>query len=147
MATYLPDDLLAMADRMSMASSLELRVPFCDVKIVEFALSLPSSVKMRGWRMKAFLKDALAPYLPEDVLTRRKQGFMVPMGRWLKEDLRPMAEELLGEAAVRKRGLFDSRAVRALLRAHYDGRENNSDIIWALINLELWHQLCLEGAP
>ncbi len=138
METYLPDDLLVIGDRMSMASSLELRVPFCDVRLLEFAASLPGTMKLDGWRLKAFLKDAVAPSLPPEIMKRRKQGFMVPMGRWLKEELKPLTLDLLSPAALKKSGILNSVVVADILQAHHQGRENNSDIIWALLNLELW---------
>jgi asparagine synthase (glutamine-hydrolysing) len=138
METYLPDDLLVIGDRMSMAASLELRVPFCDVRLLEFAASLPGDLKLSGWRLKSFLKDAVAPSLPPEIMRRRKQGFMIPLGRWLKEDLKPLTRELLAPTSILKCGIFEPAAVTEILQAHYDGRENNSDLIWALLNLELW---------
>src|SRR5439155_167173 len=94
LATYLPDDLLVMADRMSMANSLELRAPFCDHRLVEASLAIPPSVKIPGRRLKGLLKTAFADVLPRPVLEHRKQGFMIPLGAWLTSDLRATLEDL-----------------------------------------------------
>src|SRR5262249_58458737 len=88
LGTYLPDDLLTMADRMSMAHALEVRAPFCDHRIIEESLRLPSRAKMPGGRLKGLLKSAFAGVLPREVLAHRKQGFMIPLGDWLRRDLR-----------------------------------------------------------
>jgi asparagine synthase (glutamine-hydrolysing) len=116
LATYLPDDLLAMADRMSMAHSLEVRAPFCDHRLIEQSLRLPSSVKMPGGRLKGLLKAAFAGVLPREVLAHRKQGFMIPLGDWLRRDLRPTMDDLLAPDCIRARGLFHADAVEAITR-------------------------------
>ena len=136
--TYLPDDLLMMADKMSMASSLELRVPFCDLKMLEFSLSLSSREKMPGGEMKGFMRRALKGFVPDEVLGRRKQGFMVPLPRWLRHELRPMTLELLSGERTKRRGIFSPAAVDRLLERHYSGRENRADLIWAILCLETW---------
>jgi asparagine synthase (glutamine-hydrolysing) len=94
---------------------------------------------MRGFRLKTFLKDAMRPYLPSEILSRRKQGFQVPLGRWLKGDLRDMTNDLLSLSTVKRRGYFAPAAVQTILAEHYSNRADNSDIIWALLNLESWH--------
>ncbi len=138
--TYLADDLLAMADRMSMASSLELRVPFCDTKLLQFAFSIPPELKLKGMTLKYLFKETLRKTVPPDVITRRKQGFMVPMPGWLNNELKPFALEMLSESNIKKRGYFNYPAVKELLDQHCGGKRNNSDLIWALIILEQWHQ-------
>src|SRR5262249_38746983 len=95
LATYVPDDLLVMADRLSMAHSLEVRAPFCDHRLVELSLSIAPRAKLAGGRLKALLKRAFADVLPRELLTRRKQGFMIPLARWLRTDLREAMEDLL----------------------------------------------------
>src|SRR4029453_3189112 len=95
LATYLPDDLLVMADRMSMAHSLELRAPFCDHRLIEASPSIAPSVKTRGFRLKSLLKASYADVLPRGVLEHRKQGFMIPLAHWLRTDLRPLMDDLL----------------------------------------------------
>jgi asparagine synthase (glutamine-hydrolysing) len=138
LACYLPDDLLVLADRMSMAHSLELRAPFCDHRLIELSLSLPPALKMRGLRLKALLKVAFADVLPPEVLAHRKQGFMIPLARWLRGDLRPLMDDLLAPARVRARGLFVPDAVEALRREHLGGRRSHADRLWTLMILEVW---------
>jgi asparagine synthase (glutamine-hydrolysing) len=135
---YLPDDLLTMADRMSMASSLEVRAPFCDHRIIEESLRLSPRAKMPGGRLKGLLKKAFAGVLPAEVLAHRKQGFMIPLGAWLRGDLRPTLDELLAPDCVRARGLFDVDAVEALKQEHLSGVRTHADRLWALMMLELW---------
>ena len=138
LAAYLPDDLLVMADRMSMASSLELRAPFCDHRLIEVSLSIPPSVKTGGVRLKSLLKSAYADVLPKGVLEHRKQGFMIPLAQWLRTDLRPLMDDLLSPERVRARGLFQPAAVEALKAEHVAGRRAHADRLWTLMMAELW---------
>ena len=138
LAAYLPVDLLAMADRMSMAHSLEVRAPFCDHRIIEESLRLSSSAKMPGGRLKGLLKAAFAGVLPREVLAHRKHGFMIPLGDWLRRDLRPTLDDLLAPDCVRARGLFDADAVEALKQEHLSGARTHADRLWTLMMLELW---------
>lgn len=148
LATYLPDDLLVMADRMSMAHSLELRAPFCDHRVVEASLAIPSAVKIPGFRLKGLLKAAFADTLPREVLAHRKQGFMVPLARWLRTDLRGLVEELLAPPRVRARGLFVPAVVERLVREHQQGSRSHADRLWTLMIAELWMQRHLDrSAP
>jgi asparagine synthase (glutamine-hydrolysing) len=110
-----------MADRMSMASSLEVRAPFCDHRLIERACALSPRAKMPGGRLKGLLKRAFAGVLPDEILTHRKQGFMIPLGDWLRRDLRPALDELLAPDCVRARGLFEVDAVETLKREHLEG--------------------------
>jgi len=145
LSTYLPDDLLVMADRMSMAHSLELRAPFCDHRVVEESLRIPPSIKIPGFRLKGLLKAAFADVLPPQVLSHRKQGFMIPLGRWLRTDLRDTMEELLAPDRVRTRGLFVPDAVEALKREHLSETRSHSDRLWTLMMAELWMRSYLDG--
>jgi len=138
LATYLPDDLLTMADRMSMASSLELRAPFCDHRVIEASLAIPPSVKTPRLELKGLLKSAYADVLPPAVLDHRKQGFMIPLARWLREDLRPLMDDLLGPEQVRARGLFRVEAVERLRAEHAAGQRSHADRLWTLMMAELW---------
>jgi asparagine synthase (glutamine-hydrolysing) len=144
LSTYLPDDLLVMADRMSMAHSLELRAPFCDHRVIEESLRIPPDMKIPGFRLKGLLKAAFADVLPAQVLSHRKQGFMIPLGRWLRTDLRDMMEELLSPDRVRLRGLFFPEAVEALKREHLGGIRSHSDRLWTLMMAELWMRQYLD---
>jgi len=136
--TYLPDDLLRLGDRMSMAHSLELRVPFCDHRLLEFALTVPAEVRLAGWRLKAFMRRALRDTLPERILSRAKFGFRIPLARWLREDLREMVQDLLSHAAMRRRGIVKPEYVQWVIAEHASGRRNLADPLYALLVLELW---------
>jgi asparagine synthase (glutamine-hydrolysing) len=138
LATYLPEDLLVMADRMSMASSLELRAPFCDHRIVEASLGIPPAVKVPGRRLKGLLKAAFASVLPAAVLSHPKQGFMIPLGDWLGAELRGTMEELLAPERVRARGLFEPAETERLKQEHLAGIRNHADRLWTLMMAELW---------
>ena len=138
LATYVPDDLLVMADRMSMAHGLEVRAPFCDHRLVELSLGIAPRLKLARGRLKALLKSAFADVLPREILTRRKQGFMIPLGRWLRGELREAMEDLLAPARVAARGFFVPAAVEALKREHLERRRSHADRLYALMMLELW---------
>jgi asparagine synthase (glutamine-hydrolysing) len=138
LATYLPNDLLVMADRMTMANSLELRAPFCDHRVIETSLAIAPSLKTRGLRLKGLLKRAYADVLPRAVLAHRKQGFMIPLARWLRGDLRPLLDDLLDADRVRARGLFRPDVVQALKDEHLAGRRSHADRLWTLMMAELW---------
>ncbi len=138
--SYLPDDLLRMADRMSMVHSLELRVPFCDHHLLAAALRIPARVRLTGWQLKGFMRRMLRGLLPDRILRAPKQGFMVPMARWLREDLREMAHDLLADDVIKDRGYVKPAYVRWLLETHESGHRNCSDQLYALMVLELWHR-------
>jgi asparagine synthase (glutamine-hydrolysing) len=138
--TYLPDDLLRMADRLSMAHSLELRVPFCDHQLLEFALAIPAALRFSGGRLKGFMRQALGGTLPPAILSRAKAGFQVPLARWLRDELHEMVQDFLSPSAVRRRGYVRPEYVQWLTREHAEGRRNCTDQIYALLVLELWHQ-------
>jgi len=143
--TQLPDDLLLLTDKMSMAVSLECRVPFLDHELVELAARMPQDVKIRGGRLKHALKGALAGILPTDILERKKRGFGTPMGAWLKRDLKPMLATMLSASAVEARGIFHKRAIDDLVAAHEAGRIDGTDRLIALLNLEVWARMYLDG--
>ncbi|MGH7312716.1 MAG: asparagine synthetase B family protein, partial [Candidatus Rokuibacteriota bacterium] len=146
LATYLPDDLLAMADRMGMAHSLEVRAPLCDHRLIEQALRIPPAQKLTGWRLKGLLKAAFADVLPPEILAHRKQGFMIPLARWLRTELRSSLHDLLAPDGVRARGLFEPASVAALTREHLARERNHADRLWALMMAELWMRHYLDGA-
>lgn len=143
--TQLPDDLLLLTDRMSMSVSLECRVPLLDDDLAALAATMPGEIKMRGGRLKHVMKQALAPLLPADVLDRRKRGFGAPMGAWLKRDLSPLVDHVLSRAAIDARGWLRYEPVRDLVRAHADSRTDATDRLLALVNLELWARIYLDG--
>ena len=135
---YLPDDILVKSDRMSMAHSLEVRPPFLDHRIVEFAASLPERFKIRGQSLKHILRETMRDKLPPGVAKRGKQGFDIPAHHWARTVLRPLMEETLSEKNVRETGIFSPEAVHEILRAHLERRANYGYHLWGLLILLLW---------
>jgi asparagine synthase (glutamine-hydrolysing) len=145
METMLADDLLLLTDRMSMATSLECRVPLLDHDLVELAARIPERIKIRGGRLKHVLKRAVSDLLPRDILDRKKRGFGTPMGAWLKQELAPLVRGLLSESVINDRELFRSDAVQELIAAHASNRVDGTDRLTALLNLEIWSRMYLDG--
>ena len=135
---FLADHNLNYTDRAGMAVGVEVRVPLLDLDLVRFAARIPVRFKQKGRVGKAIFKRAMEPYLPRDVVYRPKTGFGAPLRRWLKEDLRPMVEDTLGEEPLRRRGIFEPAAVRRLIELDAAGRIDGSYTIFALICIELW---------
>jgi asparagine synthase (glutamine-hydrolysing) len=144
--TYLPGDLLVKMDIATMANSLEARSPFLDHRLMEWAAGLPPRLKVRGGTTKYLLKKAVAGWLPEELVTRPKMGFGVPLAAWLRDELLDLSWDVLTDHTARSRGLFRQEAVRDLLRRHREGRDH-ADRIWALIQFELWHRRFVDAAP
>lgn len=142
--TQLPDDLLLLTDKMSMAVSLECRVPLLDHQLVELAASMPASVKVRGGRLKYMMKAALSDLLPDDILNRKKRGFGTPMGAWLKRELAPLLRRLLAPDVVSNRGLFRQPVLDRLIVDHEANRFDGTDALLALMNLEIWSRIYLD---
>jgi asparagine synthase (glutamine-hydrolysing) len=138
--TFLVDDLIAKIDIATMAHALEARSPFLDHRMMELAASIPAELKVRGGQKKWILRQALAPWLPDDILNRGKQGFSVPLSSWLRTDLQGWAREILLDDATRGRGYFDSDAVVRLLDRQAAGVDGDAKRIYALLMLELWHR-------
>jgi len=147
LTVYLVDDILVKADRMSMATSLETRAPFLDVGVMELALSMPSSLKIRQGQRKWILKRALDRLLPAEILRRPKEGFSIPMKQWLKQDLRPLMEELLSPDSIRRRGLFEAAEVRRRIAEHVAGTQNHAHTLFCLMVFERWARAFLDGQP
>jgi asparagine synthase (glutamine-hydrolysing) len=142
--TYL-HELLMKQDQMSMAASIESRVPFLDHKLVEFTARLPERLKLRGWTTKYVLRRAMKGVLPEAILTRRKMGFPVPFGAWLRGRHRGVLDEyVLGERA-RARGIFDADFVGSLAAEHVAGVRDHSSRLWSLVNFEVWLRQFIDG--
>jgi asparagine synthase (glutamine-hydrolysing) len=135
--TYLLDDLLIKMDRTSMAHALEVRSPFLDTELVEFAMRLAPPLKARGLSLKRVLKRAVADLLPKDVVARRKRGFGVPLDRWFREDLETYARSMLGSGA-RVRHHLNAMAVDQLLSEHRAGKAQHGHVLWTLLTLELF---------
>jgi asparagine synthase (glutamine-hydrolysing) len=146
-STYLVGDLIAKIDIATMAHGLEARSPFLDHELMQLAASIPAGLKVRGSEKKWILREALREWLPGDILDRPKQGFSVPLSRWLRRDLRGWAEDLLLDPSTLDRGYFEPRAVRRLLDAHAAGADGEAKRIWALAMLELWHREFIDAEP
>jgi asparagine synthase (glutamine-hydrolysing) len=142
--TYL-HELLMKQDQMSMAASIESRVPFLDHHLVEFAAALPSRMKLRGLTTKWILREAVKTLLPREILTRPKMGFPVPFALWLRGRGADLARDVLLDTRARQRGLTDPAAVASLIDAHASGQSNGGDALWSLINLELWYRTFIDG--
>jgi asparagine synthase (glutamine-hydrolysing) len=135
---YLIDNNLAKVDRVSMAHSLEVRVPLLDTDLVEFAFQLPDHLKMPGMKLKHFLKESTKDMLPQEIVNRPKKGFNVPMPRWLKDGLKPMVDHYLSSDIVSKQGCFNSHTVQHLVDTHMSGKADYSRNIWALLMFNVW---------
>jgi asparagine synthase (glutamine-hydrolysing) len=142
--TQLPDDLLLLTDKMSMAVSLECRVPLLDHELVELAAAMPASIKVKGGRLKHLMKDSLSDLLPADILDRKKRGFGTPMGAWLKRELAPVLKELLSPRVVAQRGLFRHDVIAGLMNDHEANRSDGTDALLSLMNLEIWSRIYLD---
>jgi asparagine synthase (glutamine-hydrolysing) len=129
---------MVKVDRMSMAASLEARAPFLDYRVVEYAATIPSALKIRGTQTKYILKKAMAPLLPPEIINRGKEGFSIPIKNWLRQELRPMMLEVLAPAQIRRDGFFDAEYVQKLVTAHLQGAENHSHRLWALMVFNIW---------
>jgi asparagine synthase (glutamine-hydrolysing) len=138
--SYLPDDILAKVDRATMAASLEAREPLLDYRLVEFAWTLPLSMKVRGGRGKRVLRRVLSRYVPEALIERPKMGFGIPLETWLRGRLRDWAESLLDERALRAGGLLNPAPVRAKWREHLAGNDAWKYHLWAVLMLQAWQQ-------
>ena len=136
---YLVDDLLVKTDRATMAHSLEARVPYLDEAVANFALALPTRLKVRGWAKKRLLRRAVAPLLPSSVASARKRGFSIPAAAWLRGPFLPFVRDALSPETVRRQGLFEPRAVSRLLETHVAGREDLSRPLWGLLMFALWY--------
>jgi asparagine synthase (glutamine-hydrolysing) len=144
LGSYLPEDLLVKTDIATMANSLEARSPFLDHKVMEFAARLPIDFKLRGTTLKYLLKRVARPLLPAGVLNRRKMGFGAPVGRWMRNELRPLINDALLSPRALNRGYFRADSVRRLVCEHTDGVRDQASRLWALLWLELWHREFLD---
>ena len=143
--TQLPNDLLMLTDKMTMASSIACRVPLLNHRLVETCARIPASLRIRKGRLKHLLKRALEGTLPRDIIERPKRGFGAPMGAWLKDELAPLAGQLLSREAVERRGWFEWMEIESLLAQHRASRADHTDHLICLINLEVWARLFLDG--
>jgi len=145
-AGYLADQNLVTVDRASMACGLEVRAPFLDRPLVELASHMPSTLKLKGWRTKHILKRSLRGLVPDAILSRRKQGFGVPFGPWLRGPLHGALEERLAFDAVKRIGLFEAATIRRLVFEHVSGVRDHQRILWSLLMFDAWRQRYLPHA-
>jgi len=145
--TYLPGDILTKVDRMSMATSLEVRVPLLDHKLIDFVTRVPASLKLAGTETKHLLKRVARELIPAEILDRPKQGFGIPLEQWINQQLRDQIRETLREPRTRQRGYVNSAYVDLLLDEHQKGRRDHSFPLWSLLILELWHRRYVDDSP
>jgi asparagine synthase (glutamine-hydrolysing) len=144
--TYLPSDILTKVDRMSMAASLEARVPLLDQDLIDFVTQkIPTSLKLKGLETKYVFKKALEGIVPKEILYREKQGFGVPIGEWINSQLREKIHDTLLEKRTLERGYFEPKYIRLLLEEHSKKRRDHSYAIWVLWMLELWHRRYIDN--
>ena len=141
--SWLPDDLLLKADKMTMANSIELRVPLLDHRVLEFAASLRPGLKLNGRNTKYILKKALSKEIPNEIRNRKKTGFPVPYASWLRNDLKDIIWDVLTDGKTIARGFFRKDAVESLLHANSNGTDYSKEI-FSLLSLELWQRTFLE---
>jgi len=136
---YLEDNLLVKIDRASMACSLELRTPYLDHRLVQFAATLPSALKVRHFQLKYILKQAVEQWLPHEIVYRQKRGFSVPIASWMRGGLKTLLDETLAEEKLKRDGLFNAGFVRRLLQEHWRGRADHRKTLWTLLCFQLWY--------
>ena len=143
--TRMPDHLLALVDRMTMAHSLESRPPLIDHKVVEYAASIPAELKLKGKNLKYILKKVAARYLSPELIHRKKQGFGFPIGIWMQRELRGFLENLFDQSRFIELGIFNRAYVDRLLHEHLSGKVDHNFRIWILLNLEIWYRLYFDN--
>jgi len=143
--TYLVDNILVKVDRMSMANSLEARVPFLDYRFIELISSIPGNLKLKGIKTKWILKQSMLDILPKEILVRGKEGFSIPIKNWLQNELKPMMMDILSPDRIKREGYFNSQYIESLKNEHLKGIENHSHRIWALMMFEMWQDRFLHN--
>jgi asparagine synthase (glutamine-hydrolysing) len=138
-------ELLMKQDQMSMAASVESRVPFLDHRLVEQVATIPSRQKLRVWQTKALLRDAVRDLVPREVLERKKMGFPVPTTEWLRGKYWPVVEEFVTSGRALERGHFNPEAIKRIAQEHHRGLANHGERLWLLINLEMWQRIFIDG--
>jgi len=142
---WLADDLLMKMDKMSMASSVEARVPLLDLPLIEWAMHLPRAHKIRGLEGKVLLKRLARKLLPAEVVDRPKVGFTVPLSPWFRGPLRELLTDTLLSPGARSRGWYDTAALERTVTDHLSGRRDRARELWTLLTLELWHRTWIDG--
>lgn len=143
--TYLPGDILVKVDRMSMANSLEVRAPMLDHRFMEFAATIPSRLKLKGKEKKYILKKALTPYLPQEILYRKKRGFDAPVDRWFRTELKQVTQDTLLAPQALERGIFQPEHLKTMWQQHQAGQRNFGYNFWTLLMFELWYRRFMDS--
>ena len=143
--SYMVDNCLVKVDRMSMAVSLEVRVPLLDVDLVELAFRMPPETKLAHGETKYLLKKLAATRIPKECVYRQKEGFSIPIKNWLAEQFRPILDKYTNPALLASEGIFDVDVVSRLKREHLDGKANHSHVLWSLIVFQAWQERWLNG--
>jgi asparagine synthase (glutamine-hydrolysing) len=138
--TYLPDDLLTKVDRASMRFGLETRVPFLDHRVVEFALNLNKNLKIKNNVQKYLLKEILYQYIPPSNFDRPKQGFAIPLSKWINKDLKPLLEEYMSEASINEQGIFNYSYIRELNQRMAKGESYLYNRLWQILVFQMWYK-------
>jgi len=133
-------------DRTSMANSLEVRVPYLDHRLVEFACGLPANMKLNGLTTKYILKKTAKEMLPNEIIHRTKKGFGVPVAKWIKDELKDFILDILDEKKIKREGVFNPKFIGDLLEDHFNGTKDNRKLIWTLVVFELWRTNWIEGS-
>lgn len=135
--TYLHDDILVKVDRASMLNSLEVRAPFLDTALIEFLNTLPTKYKLKGFTVKFILKKLMEDKIPKDIIKRPKKGFGIPLSKWLRQDLKPLCDELFSEQMINQTGIFNFEYIQQLRSEHDNFKKNNRKLIWNLLILQM----------
>jgi asparagine synthase (glutamine-hydrolysing) len=138
--SWLPDNLLERGDRMTMAASIESRVPFLDHELAGYVSSLPDHYRVKGLKTKWILRQAGKSLIPEQILNRPKVGFRVPVNRWFQGEMKGYLRDHLQGAGSKTRGYFDPQVLDRVMDDHIEGRQNHEKLLWSLLNLEIWHR-------
>ena len=136
--TYLPDDILALSDRISMQHSLEVRVPFIDHEFMEFCATIPPELRLKGFKKKYLLKKAISSIVPKEVINHRKQGFVGPTASWMKTDLKQLILDTLTKKQLDKHGYLRHDTVSRILDEHFSGKQLHDKLIWSLVIFQKW---------
>ena len=142
--TQLPEEFLAMTDRFSMAHHVEARTPFLDNEMIDLASRIPASIRFNRRNYKQLFRDAIADLLPPELISAPKRGFVIPLKLWLRDQLRPLAEELLGQDRLAAQGIFQPGFYNWAVRPHLDGTADNTTIVWGALMFQLWHKEFIE---
>jgi asparagine synthase (glutamine-hydrolysing) len=143
--TRLADHLLMIADRMTMAHSIEGRSPYVDQKVVEFVARIPADLKLHGRRLKYIQRQVAKEFLPETLITRPKQGFGFPLAYWFKNELKGLMNNIIQASRLAEDGYFRREAMQDLMDEHVSGQIDHNYRLWLLLNLELWYRLFMDG--